>query len=46
MKLPNLINPELWLKVENNTVCCELKSKNPTPIQYETQLINAQLFVD
>jgi hypothetical protein len=121
MKLPNLINPELWLKVENNTVtlkeesntgndtlravtirdlpnnvfvfstdkpveistdkwqkrrnqflnnenekinkscdgviihfdgsqldivCCELKSKKPTPIQYETQLINAQLFVD
>jgi len=26
--------------------CCELKSKNPVPIQYETQLINAQVLVD
>ncbi len=120
MKLQNLVNPELWLKVENNAVtleesqtesdtlrevtlrdlpnnvfafspdkwvkinadkwkqsrnqllnsendkinkngdaviihydgnqlniaCCELKSKNPTPIQYETQLINTKLFID
>jgi hypothetical protein len=29
-----------------NIACCELKSKDPTPIQYETQLINAQVFVD
>ena len=29
-----------------NIVCCELKSKNPKPIQYETQLINTKLLVD
>ena len=120
MKLQNLVNPELWLEIENNTVkleesqtesdtlrevtlrdlpnnvfafssdkpvkisadkwkksrnqflnskndkinkncdaviihydgnqlniaCCELKSKNPTPIQYETQLINTKLLID
>jgi hypothetical protein len=27
-------------------VFCELKSTNPEPIQYETQLINTKLFVD
>ncbi|HIE01768.1 MAG TPA: hypothetical protein EYP59_16030, partial [Thiotrichaceae bacterium] len=29
-----------------NIACCELKSKNPTPIQYETQLINTKLLID
>ena len=29
-----------------NIACCELKSKNPKPIQYETQLINTKLLVD
>jgi hypothetical protein len=29
-----------------NIACCELKSKNPTPIQYETQLINTKLLMD
>jgi len=29
-----------------NIACCELKSKNPKPIQYETQLINTKLLID
>jgi len=29
-----------------NIACCELKSKNPTPIQYETQLINTKLLIE
>jgi hypothetical protein len=31
---------------ELDIVFCELKSTNPEPIQYETQLINTKLFVD
>jgi hypothetical protein len=37
------------IHIDNNNLhiaCCELKSKNPIPIQYETQLINAQVFVE
>jgi len=29
-----------------NIACCELKSKNPKPLQYETQLLNTKLLVD